>query len=264
MNILYAFIIVSVLGLLLGAGLAVADKLLKVKKDEKLEALEAIMPGANCGGCGFAGCSAYASAVAEGTAKPGLCSPGGKDLAAKMGEIMGVNVEMGERKVAFVFCRGGKDVTREDYIYSGIKDCNAAAMLFQGPQGCKEGCLHMGSCMAACPSSAISYDEKGNVVVDKEKCTGCGACTRVCPNGVIKLVPYSAEYMVACNNHEAGGKAKKNCSAACIGCRLCVLKVENSPFSVESFLSSNDYSKDQSACPEAAEKCPQKCIVRRS
>ena len=93
MNILYAFLVVSVLGLLLGAGLAVADKLLKVKKDEKLEKLEAIMPGANCGGCGFAGCSAYAAAVAEGTAKPGLCSPGGKDLAAKMGEIMGVSVE---------------------------------------------------------------------------------------------------------------------------------------------------------------------------
>lgn len=122
MNILYAFIIISVLGLLLGAGLAVADKLLKVKKDEKLEALEAIMPGANCGGCGFAGCSAYASAVAEGTAKPGLCSPGGKELAAKMGEILGVSVEVGERKVAFVFCRGGKDVTREDYSYmSGPK-----------------------------------------------------------------------------------------------------------------------------------------------
>ena len=108
MNILYAFIIVAVLGLLLGAGLAFADKALKVKKDEKLEALEAIMPGANCGGCGFAGCSAYAEAVAEGTAKPGLCSPGGKALAEKMGEILGISVEVGERKVAYVFCQGGK------------------------------------------------------------------------------------------------------------------------------------------------------------
>ena len=143
MNILFAFLVISVLGLLLGAGLAVADKLLKVKKDEKLEKLEAIMPGANCGGCGFAGCSAYASAVAEGTAKPGLCSPGGKDLAAKMGEIMGVSVEEVERKVAFVFCQGGKDITREDYKYQGIKDCNAASLLFQGPNACKEGCLHL-------------------------------------------------------------------------------------------------------------------------
>ena len=262
MNILYAFIIVAVLGLLLGAGLAFADKALKVKKDEKLEALEAIMPGANCGGCGFAGCSAYAEAVAEGTAKPGLCSPGGKALAEKMGEILGISVEVGERKVADVFCQGGKDVTKEDYRYEGIKDCNAASLLFQGPNGCKEGCLHMGSCMAVCPAHAIYYDEKGNVKVDKEKCVGCGACTKVCPNGVIKLIPYSAEYVVACNNHEAGAKAKKNCSAACIGCRICVNKVENSPFTVDSFLSSIDYSKDQSACPLAQEKCPQKCIVR--
>ena len=263
MNILFAFLVISVLGLLLGAGLAVADKLLKVKKDEKLEKLEAIMPGANCGGCGFAGCSAYASAVAEGTAKPGLCSPGGKDLALKMGEIMGVSVEEAERKVAFVFCQGGKDITREDYKYQGIKDCNAASLLFQGPNGCKEGCLHMGSCMAVCPVKAISYDEDGNVKVDKEKCVGCGACTKVCPNGVIKLVPYSAEYIVACNNHEPGGKAKKNCSKACIGCKMCVLKVENSSFTVENFLSVNYYSKDQSTCPLAAEKCPQKSIVRR-
>ena len=121
----------------------------------------------------------------------------------------------------------------------------------------------MGSCMAVCPVKAISYDEDGNVKVDKEKCVGCGACTKVCPNGVIKLVPYSAEYIVACNNHEPGGKAKKNCSKACIGCKMCVLKVENSPFTVDKFLSVNDYSKDQSACPLAAEKCPQKSIVRR-
>ena len=121
----------------------------------------------------------------------------------------------------------------------------------------------MGSCMAVCPVKAISYDENGDVKVDKEKCVGCGACTKVCPNGVIKLVPYSAEYLVACNNHEAGGKAKKNCLKACIGCKMCVLKVENSPFTVDKFLSVNDYSKDQSACPLAAEKCPQKSIVRR-
>ena len=180
-----------------------------------------------------------------------------------MGEIMGVSVEETERKVAFVFCQGGKDVTREDYKYQGIKDCNAASLLFQGPNGCKEGGLHMGSCMAVCPVKAIGYDDNGDVKVDKEKCVGCGACTKVCPNGVIKLVPYSAEYIVACNNHEPGGKAKKNCSKACIGCKMCVLKVENSPFAVDKFLSVNDYSKDQSACPLAAEKCPQKSIVRR-
>ncbi|MBQ0072172.1 MAG: RnfABCDGE type electron transport complex subunit B [Spirochaetales bacterium] len=263
MNILFAFIVIAVLGLLLGAGLAFADKKLKVEKDEKLVQLEGSMPGANCGGCGFAGCAAYAEAVYKGIAKPGLCSPGGSALAKKMGEIMGVEVAETERMVAYVFCRGGKDRTREEYEYKGIQDCNAAALLFGGPQGCKEGCLHLGSCMAACKSGAISRDENGDLVVDKEKCIGCQACTKVCPNHVIKMVPYSAEYVVACNNHEAGAKAKKNCSVACIGCKICQVKVENSPFTVENFLSTNDYSKDQTNAAAACEKCPQKCIVRR-
>ncbi|MDY5932136.1 MAG: RnfABCDGE type electron transport complex subunit B [Candidatus Ornithospirochaeta sp.] len=264
MNILFAFIIISVLGLILGIGLSFADKKLKVEKDEKLIQLEASMPGANCGGCGYAGCSAYAEAVFRNEAPAGLCAPGGEALAKKMGQILGVEVHAKEKMVAFVFCRGNSSDTKTDYAYEGIQDCNAAQLLQGGPIGCKEGCLHLGSCIAACPVSAIGRTESGDIVVDKEKCIGCGKCTSVCPNHVIKLVPYSAEYIVACNNHEAGGKVRKVCSLGCIGCRMCVNKVEESPFSVESFLSSNDYHKDQSNAPKAAELCPQKCIIKRS
>ena len=141
---------------------------------------------------------------------------------------------------------------------------NAAALLQGGPSGCKEGCLHLGSCIAVCPAGAISKDEKGNVTVDKEKCIGCGKCVSVCPNNVIKLVPYSLEYICACNNHEPGGKVRKTCQVGCIGCKMCETKVQGSPFTVDSFLSSNDWNKDQSTAGEAAEICPQKCIVRRS
>ena len=154
MSIVIAFIIVGVLGLLLGLGLAIADKKLAIEKDEKLIALEEAMPGANCGGCGFAGCTAYADAVYKGEAEPGLCSPGGAALAAKMGEILGVKVEAKEKMVAFVFCRGGKDVTKPDYEYKGMADCNAAALLQGGPNACKEGCLHLGSCISVCPVGA--------------------------------------------------------------------------------------------------------------
>lgn len=263
MNILFAFIVIAGLGLLLGICLAIAEKKLEVKKDEKLEAIEAIMPGANCGGCGYAGCSAYAEAVFKGDAKPGLCSPGGEALAKRMGEILGIEVTMGERMVAFVHCKGNPKHTEMDYDYKGIADCNAAALLLGGPVGCKEGCLHLGSCMAVCPAGAIYRDSEGDIVVDKEKCIGCGKCTTVCPNKVIKMVPYRAEYIVACNNHLPGGKVKKICAVGCIGCKLCQTKVESSPFEVVNFLSSNDYSKEQENAPKAAEICPQKCILKR-
>lgn len=263
MNILFAFIVLSLLGLALGVSLAFAEKKLYVEKDEKLVALEGIMPGANCGGCGYAGCSAYAEAVFKGEAVPGLCSPGGNDLSMKMGEILGVSVEATERMVAFVHCSGNSEVTKQEYEYAGIQDCNAAALLHGGPNGCKEGCLHLGSCIAVCTAGAISRNEKGDIVVDKELCMGCKACTKVCPNGVIKMVPYSAEHIVACNNHLPGGKVKKVCSVGCIGCKICQIKVEGSSFKVENFLSSNDYSLDQSAAEKAAELCPQKCIIKR-
>ncbi len=264
MSVVIAFLIVGILGLVLGFGLAVADKKLAVEKDEKLEELEASMPGANCGGCGYAGCQAYAEAVYSGKAPAGLCSPGGEELARKMGEILGIKVEMKEKMVAFVFCRGGEGVTKTDYQYKGLQDCNAASLLQGGPVGCKEGCLHLGSCISVCPVGAISKDEKGNIVVDKEKCIGCGKCTTVCPNNVIKLVPYSLEWICACNNHEPGGKVRKTCQVGCIGCKMCETKIEGSPFSVQSFLSSNDWEKDQSKAESAAEICPQKCIIRRS
>ncbi len=261
-NIISAFLVLSVLGLLLGIGLSFAEKKLSVKKDERLERLEAIMPGANCGGCGFAGCSAYAEAVNSGSAAPGLCQPGGDELSRKMSEIVGVEAEKKERMTAFVFCRGNDDVTQKKFEYMGIRDCNAASLLFGGDSACREGCLRLGSCISVCPVGAISRAPDGNIVVDREKCIGCGACTKACPKGTIRLIPYSAEYVTACSSHESGAKAKKACSVACIGCRICSAKVESSPFVVESFLSRNDFTKSQEKASEACEKCPQKCIVK--
>ncbi len=263
MNILFAFLVLSILGLLLGIALAFAEKKLKVEKDQKLIDLENIMPGANCGGCGYAGCSAYAEAVYKGEAKIGLCSPGGKALADKMGEIMGVAVGEVEKEVAFVHCDGNYDDTKTDFNYKGMDSCKAAQLLQGGPMGCKEGCLHIGSCIQVCPVKAISRKENGQIIVDKEKCIGCKACVGVCPTKVIRMVPYKAEYLVACNNHQNGAQVKKVCKVGCIGCQICVRKVEDSSFYVENFLSHNDFSKSQENAAKAAELCPQKCIVKR-
>ena len=262
--ILAAFLVIAGMGPLLGLGLAVADKKLAVVKDEKLAALEAAMPGANCGGCGFAGCSAYAEAVFKGEAEIGHCAPGGNELAHKMGQIMGREVRDQEKMVAYVHCRGSIDATRQDFAYSGMEDCNAAYLLQAGPNACKEGCLHLGSCMKVCPAGAIRRDEKGFITVDPAVCIGCAKCTTVCPTGVIRMIPADAEYVVACSNHEPGGKVRKICSAGCIGCRICQTKFPASGCSITSFLSSVDYAaSDPGALAAAAEACPQKCIVSR-
>lgn len=262
--ILSAFLVIAGMGLVLGLGLAVADKKLAVTKDEKLVQLEGIMPGANCGGCGYAGCSAYAEAVFKGEAPIGHCAPGGAALAAQMGRIMGQSVDMTQEKmVAYVHCRGNAGITATNFQYSGMEDCNAAYLLQGGPNACKEGCLHLGSCMKVCPAGAIFRDAEGFITVDSGKCIGCGKCTGVCPTGVIRMIPASATHVVACNNHEAGGKVRKICKAGCIGCKICENKFPASGCHVESFLSGIDYPGDADALDAAAGACPQKCIVRR-
>lgn len=266
MNILSAFIIITAMGLILGIGLAFAAKKLAVVKNEVQEKLEGALPGANCGACGYAGCSAYAEAIAnEEEPALNLCVPGGASTATKVGEIMGKSVEVGDSKkqVAYVFCKGDCDRTNRDFDYEGFEDCNAAALLFDGENTCKEGCMHLGSCINVCPVDALSYDEKKNIIVDRDLCIACGKCVDICPHNVIKLVDDDAEYVVACNNHESGAKVRKECTVGCIGCKICEKKFPESGCSVESFLSTFDNDKPHSQIEEAAAACPSKCIVKR-
>jgi RnfABCDGE-type electron transport complex B subunit len=261
-NILFAFLVVTGLGLLLGFGLAFAAKKLEVPKDSRLVSMEAVMPNANCCGCGYPGCAGYAAAVVAGEASIGLCSPGGAALSQKMAEIMGVSVDASaEKMVAFVHCQGTAETTGKDYKYQGISDCNAAAILFAGDNSCKSGCLHLGSCIKVCPAGAISRSLDGRITVDPKLCIGCKKCTAVCPNGVIRMIPASATYVVACNNHESGAKVRKACSVGCIGCKICENKYPESGCKVVNFLSEIDYSLPQTQIVDAAAACPQKCII---
>lgn len=263
MGILYAFLVIAGLGALLGIGLAIADKKLSVQKDEKLVALEAMMPGANCGGCGFAGCNDYAAAVAEGRALPGLCAPGGKALADKMGQVMGVEVSMTEPKVAYIFCKGNCETTKKDYEYKGLEDCNAASILFKGDNGCKYGCLHLGSCMKVCDSEAIYRKEDGTLAVDESKCVGCGKCTKVCPNGVIKLIEKRTKYVVACNSHDKGADTRRVCEVGCIGCKICQIKFPEALFTVDANLATSSPDAPEDKAELALAACPRKSIIRK-
>lgn len=262
MFILTAFLILAILGALLGTGLAFASKKLAVKKSEKLEQLEEMMPGANCGGCGFAGCAAYAEAVFSGTAAPGLCSPGGQALADKMSEVMGVAAAKVEKQVAYVFCHGSCSKTTKDFEYVGLEDCNAASLLFKGDGSCKYGCLHLGSCIKVCEQGAISRDEDGQITVDRDKCIGCGKCEKVCPNGVIRIIPCTAKYVVSCNSHDNGARVRKVCEAGCIGCKICETKFPESGFKVDAFLASASFDAPPEEQEKAAQACPRKIITK--
>ncbi len=262
-NIVFAFLVIAALGLLLGVGLAVAAKKFAVKKDERAQQIVEILPGANCGACGYPGCNGYAVALSSGTAQNGLCSPGGSKTSALVAKILGeVETTTSERMVAFVHCKGNHEVSALDFQYDGIEDCNAAHLLFKGDNTCKYGCLHLGSCIQVCPVDAISRDEKGNITVDPVTCIGCRKCTLVCPTKVIRMIPASGSHAIACNSNDAGGRVRKICSVGCIGCKICENKFPESGCKVVNFLSEIDYAKNMSQIEGAAEACPPKCIVK--
>jgi electron transport complex protein RnfB len=260
-NILYALLIVGGLGIFFGIMLALASKVLKEKKDERVSHIEEVLPGLNCGACGFAGCVSYAKAIVDGETALTLCTPGGEETSAKLARIMGVQIKISKvKRVTQVHCCGGKTNAKYQFRYSGIKDCNALFPLYGGNKVCKAGCLGLGSCISVCPVDAIGYNEEDLVWVDKGKCIGCGNCITVCPTGVMQYIPYTADVIVACNSRDNGALVKKYCRAGCIGCAICEKQSPEGGFIVESFLARIDYGATGER-ENAKRKCPPQCII---
>ena len=256
-KIISAIIILGVMGAAFGAILAVASKVFAVKVDERLPKLVEALPGANCGGCGFAGCQAYAQAVLDGKAAIGLCAAGGSDAAEKMSAVMGVEAQAVERKVAMVKCRGQHHLQKADY--AGIPDCRSAMFVTDdGPSACPNGCLGFGTCMTVCHFGAIEV-VNGVAQIDPEKCTGCMQCVEICPRKVIVPVSRSEDIIIACSNRQRGANTRKFCSIGCIGCHLCEKQCEYDAIHVINNLATIDYSKCVS-CGRCAAVCPRKLI----
>lgn len=259
-GILIAAVLVGGIGLFIGLFLGVAGIKFKVEVDEKEEAVLAALPGNNCGGCGFAGCSGLAAAIAKGEAEVGACPVGGEPVAKKIAEIMGVEAGESVRMVAFVKCQGDCDKSKLDYEYSGVEDCNMLSFVPNGgPKSCNEGCLGYGSCVKACPFDAI-HVVNGVAVVDKEACKACGKCVAACPKHLIELIPYTAKYAVACSNTEKGPVTMKACEVGCIGCTLCAKNCTEGAVTIENFNAHIDQDKCI-GCGVCASKCPKKAIV---
>lgn len=260
-GIITAALVVGLVGIFVGLFLGVAGIKFKVEVDEREEAVLAALPGNNCGGCGFAGCSGLASAIVKGEAAVNACPVGGDAVGNRIAEIMGVASETSERKVAYVHCQGDCDKASVDYEYTGAGDCRMLSFVPNGgPKSCNSGCLGYGSCVSVCPFDAI-HVVNGVAVVDKEKCKACGKCIEVCPKKLISLIPYSAKLEVACSSTDKGPVAMKACTVACIGCGICAKACPKEAITVADFHATIDQEKCV-GCGVCAEKCPKKAIVK--
>ncbi len=249
------------LGVVLSTVLAVANKKLHVFEDPRIDDIEDMLPRANCGACGFAGCRAFAEKLVEGAANPAQCSANSSDMTEAIAALLGVTVEAGEKRVARLACAGGDNVARSRAMYMGLSSCRAAAQVGGGGKGCPWGCLGMGDCRDVCPFDAITFDEHRLPVVDEAKCTACGACVDICPKDLFEIHPISHRLWVACKNRAAGKDARAECDVACIGCGLCAKDAAPDLISIESSLACVDYSKNDTASIDAIQRCPTGAIV---
>lgn len=239
-----------------------ANNAFKVEIDPKAEAALEVLPGANCGGCGYIGCGEYATAVVTGEASINLCTVGGQSCAAELAGIMGVEVGEIFPLRAVVHCSAHTKDQLQRNEYRGEQKCFVANII-NGIQGCAFGCLGFGDCVTVCNYDAIQVIDS-LATVNYEKCIGCGACAKACPRNIITIIPFKNETMLAvtCSNKEKGKDVRKVCKVGCIGCKVCT-KI-SSIFSIIdnlSVINYDDYTQiDADELAKAAEKCPVKVL----
>ncbi|MGL4534452.1 MAG: RnfABCDGE type electron transport complex subunit B [Fusobacteriaceae bacterium] len=254
-------VILGITGLLMGLFLAFASKKFEVEVDPKVEKVLEILPGINCGACGYPGCSGYAEAIALHGAEITFCSPGGAVVASKIGELMGMTVKISENKmVAKLLCQGDCNKTTKKYEYEGsIQTCASLALYSGGDKSCHYSCIGHGDCVTVCPVNAISLTGAGLVYIDEEKCVSCSKCIKTCPKKVLSMLPQKKRVTVKCSSKEKGIDAKKSCSVACIACGICAKVCPVDAIIIEHNLA-KIISEKCVECGLCSTKCPTKAI----
>jgi electron transport complex protein RnfB len=263
-TIIFTIASLSILGLFLALVLYLVAQKFKVIEDPRIDDVEAILPSANCGGCGFAGCRAFA----EGCVKAEnldvmFCPVGGNVVMQKVAGCLGVQVTEKTPQIAVVRCNGSCDNRQKTSIYDGSPSCAVMASLFAGDTDCRYGCLGQGDCELSCKFDAIKMDSRtGLPEVDQDKCTACGACVKVCPNMIIELRNKGLKnrrIFVSCINKDKGGVAKKACVVACIGCTKCQKVCSYDAITMSNNLAYIDYNKCK-LCRKCVIECPTRAI----
>jgi len=251
---------ITAIGVICAALLSIASKYMHVEVDERILEVQTALPGSNCGACGFPGCAGYAKALNEDVnVKTNLCTPGGARVAARLGEILGVQAEGAAVKVAVVRCCGDCKALQKKMNYIGIRTCAAAIRLYGGEGACTYGCLGYGDCKAVCPTGAIIIEDE-LARINTELCTGCGLCVKVCPNNIITVIEYEINApVVLCKNLEKGAVVRKKCSSGCLGCGKCKRECPMEAITVEDYLAGIDNEKC-TLCGHCSEVCVTHCI----
>lgn len=248
-------------GIILSLILVAANKRLFVYEDPRIDEVEEMLPHANCGACGSAGCRPFAERLTKGEAEPAQCTVSSKEMGQAIARHLGVSLGKVEKRVARLACAGGTHVALMRANYSGLKSCRAATLVSGGGKACAWGCLGLGDCEAVCDFTAISMDRHGLPQVDVERCTACGDCVAVCPRDLFEIHPVSHRLWVACKNQEFGAAAENACEVACTACERCVMDAPEGLVQISNNLATVDYGKNALASRIAIERCPTGAIV---
>lgn len=260
-TILTAVGFMAALGLTLASLLVLANRRLYVYEDPRIDAVEELLPKANCGACGTAGCRQFAEKLVKGEIEPGKCTVNAKEMNQVIADFLGVDLGGGERRVARLACAGGSHVAQIRASYDGVQSCRAAALVAGGGKGCSWGCLGFGDCAEVCDFAAIRLDRHGLPSVAEDKCTACGDCVTVCPKDLFSLHPVSHRLWVACKNQELGDEAEHQCQVVCTACGRCAQDSPEGLIEIRNNLASIDYGKNALASKVAIERCPTGAIV---
>ncbi len=257
--IIYSIGALSAIGIAAAVILFFVAQKFKVIEDPRIDEVEAALPGANCGGCGLAGCRAFAEAVVKAESLEGFnCPVGGNELNAIIAPIIGAEATESEPMIAVIRCNGTRANAKKKVDYEGTESCAFVHSLFSGESGCPNGCLGLGDCVDVCSFDAIYIDKESGLPIVKDNCVACGACVSACPRSIIELRKKGKKdrrIFVACVNTEKGAPAKKNCSVACIGCGKCVKACPFEAISLENNLAYIDYEKCK-LCRKCVLECP--------
>lgn len=249
------------LGALFAFCLSFLGEKLAVDRDARIDEIERNLAGANCGGCGYAGCSAFAEALFKGEAKVSACPVTNAANKGNISKILGMSDEKSKETVAIVHCNGG-NACHNKYDYQGFGDCESAQIIAGGSKACEYGCMGLGSCTMSCKYDAISVNkDTGVAVVDSAICTSCGACVAVCPKKIIGRIPKDAKVYVACSNTCKGREVTSICKNGCIACGMCQKNCPTNAITLSNNLALIDYDKCIS-CGKCVEVCPRKCILK--